>query len=111
MTIRDHINGKLIPVFCVICICLVIFALLAMSEVAQETLEWVVLLPFLGIVACILYLNYVIRCPRCGGKIAGLTHLPRGGFFRLSQNLRFCPFCGVELDREIETLVREERDE
>ncbi len=28
--------------------------------------------------------------------------LPKGGYFRLSKNLCFCPFCGLNLDWQID---------
>jgi hypothetical protein len=38
-----------------------------------------------------------VRCPQCKARIGSILG-PTGGPFSIPGNLRFCPFCGVELD-------------
>ena len=48
-----------------------------------------------------LYLLFFLRCPRCRGAIGYVvTYL--SGPFSISRRIRFCPFCGVALDSELE---------
>jgi hypothetical protein len=48
------------------------------------------------------YLFFFLRCPRCRGAI-GYTVSHLSGPFSVSRRIRFCPFCGVALDSELET--------
>ena len=109
-TVRDHLNRKIVPAFGLILVCFVFFALIGVVKAARQDLHGLPFFPFLGVIAGILYLSYGIRCPNCGGSIGHLPFLPGGGYVRFSRKLRFCPFCGVGLDRELESLGEEPAD-
>ena len=47
------------------------------------------------------YLVFFLSCPRCRGRI-GYTVSYMSNPFSISRKIRFCPFCGVALDSEIE---------
>ena len=47
------------------------------------------------------YLLFLLRCPRCRGRIGGTVSYLSGPF-SISRKIRFCPFCGVALDSELE---------
>ena len=47
------------------------------------------------------YLLFFLRCPRCQGRI-GYTVSYMSWPFSVSRRIRFCPFCGVALDSELE---------
>lgn len=47
------------------------------------------------------YLVFFLRCPRCRGRI-GYTVSYMSSPFSVSRKIRFCPFCGVALDSELE---------
>jgi len=49
----------------------------------------------------ILYLLFGIRCPRCQNRVGQLITQVGGSPFSVSRKLRFCPFCGVDLDAQI----------
>lgn len=52
-------------------------------------------------VAGVLYMLFGIRCPQCRGRLwYAVAHAPNS-IFRLSETIRFCPFCGVDLDSEL----------
>jgi len=97
MSNRDYLNRRIVPVFVLMLVC---FGAFAVAGLAAVSAPWLPVVPFLGFAACILYLHYGVRCPRCRSSIAGLTMLPRGGYFRFSQKLQFCPFCGLSLEAE-----------
>jgi hypothetical protein len=48
-----------------------------------------------------LYAFWRIRCPRCKGNI-GYVAMYYGTPFSLSKKINFCPFCGINLDTEVE---------
>lgn len=85
--------------FGVILLCFILIAVV--MTVARSQLLLVPLL--VGFVVCILFLQYGIRCQRCHNPVAQLIHLRGGGYFRLSKKIRFCPFCGLDFDMDIET--------
>ena len=101
VTIRDHINGKLFPATCLAWVFILLLLILLWGEHGRHVLSWVVFLPFLGFAGCMLYTIFGIRCSVCRGRISQLVYLPGGGIFRLSRRVKFCPFCGVDLDREV----------
>ena len=47
-------------------------------------------------VGATLYLQFFVRCPACGGAIGSLS---------VSRKIRFCPFCGINLDSELDEKV------
>ena len=47
------------------------------------------------------YLLFFLRCPRCRGRIGYTVGYPSNPF-SISRKIRFCPFCGVALDSELE---------
>ncbi len=82
-------------------VCFILLGSAGLVISAFPGLSFLPIVPFVGFGACIIYLHYGVRCPKCRNRVAGLIYLPRGGYFRLSHALRFCPFCGVSLDSEI----------
>jgi len=82
-------------------ICFILFGLFSFTASATQSLALLPFIPFFGFAGCILYLYYGIRCPRCRNPVAYLTYMNRGGYFRLSKNIKFCPFCGIEMDKDM----------
>ncbi|MHB1426146.1 MAG: hypothetical protein ACYC3I_23530 [Gemmataceae bacterium] len=58
-------------------------------------------LPGLAIfIFTLLYANFfAFRCPRCGGNWAVLA--VQRYFFILDRRIRYCPYCGADIDNEI----------
>ncbi len=57
-----------------------------------------------GVLVCaagVLYILFGIRCPQCRGPLGYAISYPPKGFFSISERIRFCQFCGVELDSEL----------
>ena len=45
-------------------------------------------------------LIFGIKCPRCKNVLGDKLNWPPGKFFGFSSRIKYCPFCGVELDVE-----------
>lgn len=62
-------------------------------------------LPVIGLVGfsvafiTILYAFFGIRCPKCKGRW-GYIAMYSGHPFAISKKFRFCPYCGIELDKD-----------
>jgi hypothetical protein len=109
MTIRDRLNRRIVPAYVVMLICFVLFGASGFFAGGKPGLAFLPLIPFAGFGACILFLYYGVRCPKCRNSIAYLTYLPGGGAFRLSRHLQFCPFCGVSFDTEVDKTGQPDR--
>jgi hypothetical protein len=49
----------------------------------------------------LVYANlFAFRCPRCRGHWQDLA-MGRRSFFSLDRSLRYCPFCGADVDAEL----------
>ena len=65
-------------------------------------------LVFLGMAAffsAAMYLNFGIRCFQCRNRIGSML-MYGGSPFWVSKRLRFCPFCGLELDTTLASVKR-----
>jgi len=102
MTVRDYLNKKIVRVYIIMLICFVLFAVLIIFERPAGLTALLPITPFIGFVACIVYLNFGIRCPDCKNPVAYLSFMSFGGYFCISKKIRFCPFCGIEMDLDID---------
>ena len=68
---------------------------------AQSRLWPITVIAFAAFFAATLYRFYGIRCPHCSGQI-GMSITQTGAGFSMPSKFRFCPFCGVALDDQIE---------
>jgi len=63
-------------------------------------------LPVLGLIGfgiafiTLLYACFGIKCPKCEGRW-GYIAMYLGHAFAIHRRIRFCPYCGVELDKEL----------
>ena len=62
------------------------------------------LLFFPGALVCVagvLYMLFGIRCPQCRGTLGHMSKYQIRAFWGIPKRIRFCPFCGVDLDSEL----------
>jgi hypothetical protein len=60
------------------------------------------ILPFVGFPIFLLSIAYVfwgIRCPRCRYRLTPITSY--GNPFSISKKIKYCPFCGIDIDTEL----------
>jgi hypothetical protein len=81
--------------------CFILFAAGGFIVSENKSLFFIPLLAFAGFAGAILFLQFGIRCPQCRNPIGQLTMLSKGGYFRISKNVGFCPYCGISLDAEM----------
>ncbi len=82
------------------------FALFALGMLlgAEGTTWLIVAIPgFAVFLAGTLYVLFFLRCPACRGAI-GYTVSYSSWPFSISPKIRFCPFCGIALDSELEEM-------
>jgi hypothetical protein len=76
---------------------------LAMFDVHSEP-RVVMAIPFVGVLLCVIYHVFMIRCPCCRKK---LGHLARSlvdfSLLRFPKRVRFCPYCMVDFEDELDT--------
>ena len=101
MTIREHIKRRLMLGFCAAGASWLLVAALMFTR--EEAPPVPVLFVGMGIfMAAIIFLNFAIRCVRCGGNL-GLTIAPALiSFFRGKRRISFCPYCGISLDTSLQ---------
>ncbi|MCU0290517.1 MAG: hypothetical protein MUF10_00790 [Thermoanaerobaculaceae bacterium] len=101
MTIREHFNTRKKRVLTALLACALLAVASAFVSVRYEAV-------FLLTLACVLtaivvmYLAVILgfRCPRCRGQW-GYLAMYSGGVFSIRKDLRFCPYCGVEIDQAL----------
>lgn len=98
MTIRKALEKKRRVVFMMAFLCWILFAGACLTESHSRELPLLIFIPFIGFGACVLFLLFGLRCPKCKNNL-GYTLQP--SFWHISEKLKFCPFCGVSLDEEI----------
>ena len=101
MNIRDHLNRRIIPTYVTMVCCFALFLGGGIMTSGNPTLRPLLFIGLVGFAGCIIFLCYGIKCPKCHNPLGQLSYIPRGGYFRLSQRLCFCPFCGVSLDAKV----------
>jgi hypothetical protein len=53
-------------------------------------------------VLAVLYANlFAFHCPDCSGQWGALAMQISRGFFSVDSRIRYCPFCGCAIDRDL----------
>ena len=101
MTIRSQINAmkrRTVTIALAAWLVMAAFGILAVNRPAFSGLG---LLGIIGFLSAMLYMLFCVRCTACKEQILCATSWPPGGFFSISKKIRFCPFCGINLDSEV----------
>jgi hypothetical protein len=116
-TIRSYLNRKIRRVYTLAILFWILIGLFAIivsdfkqySESTSHYSHFLPLIPFIGFFGCAVYLMLAIRCPRCYkpvGSLASLDVLQQSLLGpAISKRVKFCPFCGVNLDVSLEELA------
>jgi hypothetical protein len=103
MRIRDQLARKKRIIFMMALICWLVFGIAGFmeSQSKQSGFPPFIFVAFLGFLACVLFVLFGLRCPNCRNNLGYTIQWP-ASFWGISDKLKYCPFCGVELDKEIE---------
>jgi hypothetical protein len=101
MTIRSLTNVRKKKVFLILYSFMAVFIIGVLLGYIHPTLIILCILGFAGVFVTLIYTYYKgIRCPKCDNAW-GFLAMQTGGPFSLSKKLKFCPFCGVNLDSNL----------
>ncbi|OGV63210.1 MAG: hypothetical protein A2283_21270 [Lentisphaerae bacterium RIFOXYA12_FULL_48_11] len=105
MRIRDHLAKKRRIVFLTAFVCWLVFGIAGfMGSPSKHTgMPPLMLLAFAGFMGCVFFMLFGLRCPNCKNNLGYAIQWPTS-FWGISDKLKFCPFCGVELDKEMKDL-------
>ncbi len=77
------------------------FALMFASAIIVPSASvYIILIGFPVFMFAIFYAHFGIKCPKCRGNI-GILVMHLGSPFTSSKNIKYCPFCGVNIDTGI----------
>lgn len=99
MTIRDKLNRQLRGLHGMFILGLLVYV--PGVFLPARYILYLILASYVFIVGAILYMMNGIRCPKCKSSV-GNAAFSIGGWFRGTGKMKFCPFCGVDIDTEIE---------
>ncbi len=102
MTVREHLNRKIAPARMITLVCLILWFVFNPLARTSPYMILLLLVPLVGVAGGAIYLYGGIRCPVCYNRVGNVINMYRGGFLRLSKNIGFCPFCGIDMDSEID---------
>jgi hypothetical protein len=100
MTLRDEINKRETWSGVLLLISMVASAIAAAIESGLHgRVSFLPCIPMAVGAGCMLYKWFGIRCGRCSGRIGEAVGT---SWFTIPANFRFCPYCQIDLDTEVE---------
>lgn len=100
MTIRDYLNRRKTRISVIALISWAMFFVGLLSCKKAPILGIIAVVGFIAFLASVLYLIFALRCPNCKSMLGYVTTYCHT-MFKISQRFRFCPFCGVNIDNEM----------
>jgi hypothetical protein len=102
VTIRATISRRMCKAAILMYCAMALFLITALWAIAKdEKLVTFSLIPFVVAMAATAYLVHGMRCPHCRVRLGSIVCYG-GNPFRISPRVHFCPFCGVDLDSELD---------
>lgn len=100
MTIRQDLNRRKKRISIVLFGCTVVTIMSAVLSVQHEFLFLLTLLcAVAALVALYIAVIFGFRCPTCSGQW-GYLAMYSGRPFSIRRDLRYCPYCGADIDKE-----------
>jgi exosortase/archaeosortase len=101
MTIRESLTKKKRKVSIIAFAAWIIFAFGSILN-SKHYAEMSIFIPtFVIFMACVAYLLFGIRCPKCKG-IMGYVISYTSSPFSISKKINYCPYCGQDLNKEVD---------
>jgi hypothetical protein len=101
MTIRSRLEAIRRNTMIVSMVAWLLFAGGMAATAVDSRFLVVVILAFFAFMGAVLFSLFGIRCPKCRGALGYALQWPPK-WFGISEKIRFCLFCGVELDAELD---------
>lgn len=97
MTIREYLSGRRYKALALILLSWVTCG--GSTLIASKTqLDWLPIPFFLAIIAAMILMWRLVRCPRCSGPVGMFRVSLSGRRTFLNRPINYCPYCGVSLD-------------
>ena len=100
MKIREMINTQKRKAVIAVSSGMFVFIVCFMISTVYTSMFSVGLIGFAVAMGGITFLEFGLSCPQCRGRIGYAVNNP-GRPFSVSPKIRYCPFCGVTLDSNI----------
>ena len=100
MTLRSLINKKKRKISITLYSGFFVFIAAVLLSHINRTFLILALFAFGVVFITMIYAFYRVPCPRCNNSW-GYIAMYSGGPFSLSKKLKFCPYCGVNLDSDL----------
>lgn len=101
-TIRNNLTRKRQWLYIAALVAVAVFAGGMKTGMKIEAFLIIGLLGFIALMGCVAALLFMVRCPVCGGNLGYALSWPATWNLSVSEQIKFCQFCGVSLDKEIE---------
>ncbi len=99
MSMRSEVNRKKRALDMLACAGFALFGVGLLSIGSAPFLPVIAIAGFAIFFGAITYSFYGIKCLKCHGPF-GYVVVAMGTLFRISKKMRYCPFCGVDLDAD-----------
>jgi len=100
MSIRTQINDKKRKILIVAYSGMAFFIFGMILSHKSGALTFLSFVGFAVFFLSIVYAFWAIRCPRCRGNFSYVA-MTSGSPFSVSKKIKYCPFCGVDIDTEL----------
>jgi hypothetical protein len=100
MTLRQAINKQKRGAGLLAYIGLLIFAWGLFNSIANQRTAMMALAGLALSWLAIFYILLAVRCPKCRGPV-GASAAFSSGLLAMPKKVKFCPYCGVDIDSEI----------
>ncbi len=102
-TIRNKLTRKRRRLYLYIFIAFVVFAIGMMLGTENKLFIVFGLIGFVAAMGFTIGLLFFVRCPSCRGNLGYALSWPTTWDLSVSKKIKFCQFCGISLDKGIET--------
>ncbi len=104
MKIREKINKIRKRIYLLGFISWLLFVAYLVFSATQKSNSFnaLILIPFALFLFSCIFLLFGIRCPNCKGVLGYAICWPPGKWIDISEKIKFCLFCGIGLDSEIQ---------
>ena len=98
MTIREHLARQQNMLLLWTLASVLAFGAILWLEPPPARFNWLATLSLVSFACSLVTAAYLLRCPRCDGRLGRLKVPLTRRLFSFGKTVDFCPYCGVSLD-------------